>query len=264
RFLGDHLAALWDGNDNLAGHYARLFLLDHRAGETSAITELGSELAAFPDCPATHFLAGRVASAPEAQRRHQESAAELNAAYAPDLLRSISEFRARGLPIDAAMVDGLATGISQIEDDDHRASAHAAVGLIYCAGSQLEMATTHFDACKSAWGGHPELGLEIAKGMLPTCSAEELSPYLEVAEGDDETRTAAGFLRGYSRIEAGDAAAAIPHLEAAREQAPAWLEILAVLSDAQDLVGNREAASRLRQELQLRREQIVELAQRLS
>lgn len=264
RFLGDHLAALWDGDDKLAGHYTRLFLLDHRAGEDSILTELGSELAAFPDCPATHFLAGCVATASEAQRRHQESAAGQNVAYADDLLRSISEFRARGLPIDAAMVDGLVTGMSQIENDDHRASAHAAIGLIYCAGSQLEMARTHFDACRSAWGGHPELGLEIAKGMLPTSSIDELSPYLDVAEDDDETRTAAGFLRGCSLVAGGDAAVAIPHLETARQRAPAWLEIMAVLSDAQELGGDREAAGRLRQELQLRREQMVELAQRLS
>ena len=267
RFLTEYLLALWEGRSDDSDHYSRLFGLDQclQEGRTAPfLTGCREELARYPECAATHYLLSLGEPDPTEAEDHRGQAADLCGYYGEDALRTACGIRNRQLAVDSVAVAELENQLWAVKDrPDDRALAHAALGLIYCAGSQADGALLHYERYAEHLGAHPELALEIAKLMLQSGQAGRAEPYLEAALGDDATRTAAHFYQGYLYAEQGEPERALSHLETAHEAAPAWGEIATALAETHQHLGDLDRSRALRDECSRQEQQATELLMRL-
>ncbi len=250
RFFADFLAALWESRDEDAAHYERLFQLERRleAGNgQAAVDECRIELERYPDCAATHHLLSLAETRPERAAAHRSEAARCCPAYAPNVLRAACEIPNRRLAVDGVAMRAFE---DQLAADDSTPEAQgllrAALGLIYCAGGRLQEANMHYRHCEQAFGGHPELALEIGKRLLESPRAAEARGFLETALHDDKTRTSAHLCLGHLHRRQGSLDDALRHLEAAHEASPAWGQVLSALADVHEQRGDRQRARNFR------------------
>ena len=136
--------------------------------------------------------------------------------------------------------------------------------MIYCAGTQIDRALSHYRECVEHLAYHPELALEIAKLLLQLQQAEKALPFLESALQDDATRTAGHFYLGCIYREQGEQKRALAHLDTAREKAPAWEEILITLAETHQRLGNRQRSQALLDECNRQRLQATQLLRQLA
>lgn len=229
RFIADWLAALWQGRDEEAAHWERLFALDRRwrDGEREAIArEARAELERHPHCAASWHLLG-LASVDRAEGRAAQAAAEAAcAAYAPTLLRRACETRHRQHAFDLASLLAL-----QQELEGSRADAAtealgwAALGLLHAGFDRIAAADDCLTRCSRHFGAHPELALAVGRLMLRRGEIDAARDRLHMALGDDKTHTAALVMLAQADGRQGRPDRALEKLRQAAARAPAWVEL---------------------------------------
>ncbi|HEX9391211.1 MAG TPA: hypothetical protein VF928_07870 [Usitatibacteraceae bacterium] len=243
RFLGDYLAALWQGDDASVSHFDKLLELDRQLlmGDGSGIEgACRQELIAYPRCAATwHLLGLAQAGGPEALHS-QEEAQAICADYRPDWMRSACQIRGRRLATDMAYVLGLEKRISALDVSvAEQAIAWAAAGLLYAVFHDLERAVECNRHYQLHFGrSHGELGIEIAKLALAGGDAKMAIPYLEAALDDDESRVTAHVYLAQALASLGKIQEAKKHLQAAHKLSPAWVELSGMLASAEKATGD--------------------------
>jgi tetratricopeptide (TPR) repeat protein len=156
--------------------------------------------------------------------------------------------------------------VATLEDKPaRRAVAWTALGLLYLMFGRLaEALSCDRAALNTGVGeGHPELALEIVKAMIRAGAARDAGPYLARALADDETRVAAHVFASEHLMTVGAAEAALSHLVAAREAAPAWTALLKPLASVQRVLGDAEGARRSLEQHADQEMRTVRVAQRL-
>lgn len=228
RFVGDYLAALWEGRAEDAEHYARLFELDRRlrAGEReTAAHGLGEEAARRPDCAAGWHLLGLAQVDPAEAERCLSRAARISAAYAPNVLRAACEIRHRRLTIDRARLMRLGRELKALAPAE-QGLGYAALGLLCCAVGDLKSALDCYRSASATLGAQSQLALEIARLLLAAGRADETVEFLTIALDDDKDRSAAHGYLAFVLRRGGELERARSHLEQAHRAAPCWDEPL--------------------------------------
>lgn len=268
RFFADYLAALWEKRHPYSAHYERLFHLERqlRMGESqTVVTGCQRELERYPRCAASYYLLSISEHDPDQAKRYQCQAAELCSSYRPNMLRSACEIPNRQLTVHPSTVLGIEKQLTETQDGpEERALVQAALGLIYCAGGQVQRACTHYQHCTEQLGHHSELALEIGKLLLQSQQAERAIPFLRAALQDDKTRVAAHVFLAELYGKQGSLAQALQHLETAHEMSPAWAQILSMLAGIHRQLANHQRSQTLLEQYQHQRLQTRLLAQQLS
>ena len=219
RYFADYLAALFADDTQSAGHYRRLYDIEHATrdprGRASAIA---AECDAFPKCPATLPLRDRLAGA----ETSRGAAAELDPAYRDDPVRLASAVTNRRLALNKAQIDALRERFIAC-DDALPAEGYVALGLAYAAIGDLGNAIECYDAYGRP---HPQLALDIAGLMAGRDDDGRRSGLLEIALADDKCKTSALMQLGELAARRGDLDDARRYFEHAHSLAPAWLEPL--------------------------------------
>lgn len=226
RHLADHIAALWEGCEEDARFWDRLSRAQLSGGEREerarSLRELLDER---PGCAAAaHALALETAD-PAQRDALLERAAALDAHYAPDLLRHVSGFRARGRPVDLSGLVRLQKELAGWQGPPERvAAAWVALGLLYADFGRVREAVA-CDAASRLHGrdrGHPDLALRIGRLELEAGHDDAAQGWLESAAEDDETRVGAWLQLSARAWRVGDHAGAVAWARRAMEAAPAW------------------------------------------
>jgi tetratricopeptide (TPR) repeat protein len=244
RFLGDYLAALWEGRSDDIDHYASLFELDRRLrqGERETVApDLGAEAARYPDCAAGWFLLGLAQADPAEAARSRARAAKISGAYAPSVLRAACEIRNRQLSTDLARVMTLVRRLADVAQGE-QGPAFAAVGLLCCAFGDLERALDCYRRATATVGSSSELAMGIARLLLRAGQASEAAGLLSTALDDDKARSAAHGYLGHIFRQGGQPSQARVHLEQAHEAAPCWCEPLEMLAHLYRELGEHDLA----------------------
>ena len=266
-FFADYVAAVWEGRDEESDHYDRLFSLERqlRARECDAVAAAcRQELETYPRCAATYYLCSLSESEPNRADDCRRQAGELCASFHPNVLRAASEIPNRRLQVDPATVAQLETQLSDSRlDQQQRALADVALGLVYCQCGQVQRAVELYESGTQHLGYHPELALEIGKLLLGESPPSRAVPFLEAALQDDKTRTAAHVYLGQFHGRQGSVKLAIEHLETAVDMAPAWIRIRYILAKLLQRNGVGQRSQALLEECQLQMKNASALVGRL-
>ena len=267
-FFADYLAALWEKREQDSAHYQHLFQLDRqlRRGETqAAVTGCQRELERYPQCAASYYLLSLSEHDPDQAEQYQRRAAELCSSYQSNVLRAASEIPNRQLTVDHSTVLALEEQLTETQQgSEEQALLQVALGLIYCAGGQVERACTLYQQCTQQLGQHCELALEIGKLLLQSQQAERAIPFLSTALQDDKTRVAAHVFLAELYGKQGSLEQALQHLETAHEMTPAWGQILSMLAGIHRQLGNQQQYQSLLEQHQHQHLQTRLVAQQLS
>jgi hypothetical protein len=256
RYIADWICALWTGDAVSASHFANLFRADGalRSGAAAdAARALSVELAAFPECPATHHLLA-LTSSDDAASVSAAQAAALNGAYRHDPARLASETVNRRLATPIGALEALYAELIRPKTSEPR-RAFVALGLAYAERGDARRALE----CYRHYGDrHPGLALAVAALLSEPQERGLRRTLLEVARTEDASATSANMQLAEIAVEDGDYRAARTHLEFARRNAPAWLEPLDALSHLHGLAG-RSAANGYALKLEDRRAKLRRL-----
>lgn len=267
RFYADYLEALFQDDKQNIEHYTQLYQLESRlrAGETQAVADgCHQQLERHPHCAATYFLLSQVPGDAEAAEKYQYQAQNLCSAYKQDLLCLTSEILNRHLAIDQRTVIGFESALDGMDAGlEQQSFVHIALGLIYCAAGQVQHAYRHYRSYGSQTGCHPELALEIGKLLLQNGQSDDAFTLLETALADDKTKTSAHIFLSHCQKTRGAFAEAEQHLLCAHRLAPAWGDVLIMLSDIQRRLGKTQAAQEMVGQFQKQQTKLAALAKRL-
>jgi len=268
RFYSDYLAALFESRRQDAAHYERLFHLDRqlRAGENDAVTSgCQRELESDPQCAATYYLHALAEPDPERANHCQRQAADLCSSYRPNVLRSACEILNRRLPAGRRTALALEEQLTRSQaSPEQQALARAALGLICCMCGHVGRALTHYERCAEHFGCHPELALEIGKLLLQSGQAERAIPFLEAALQDDKNRATAHVFLAHCNGMRGSMCQALQHLETAHEMTPAWGDVLRMLAEIHQQLGNERQSQTAFERYHTQRSKAAALAEKLS
>ncbi|NML45646.1 hypothetical protein HHL11_17990 [Ramlibacter sp. G-1-2-2] len=140
-----------------------------------------------------------------------------------DLLRRLGEIRAHGRPVDLASVLALRREVERSEEDgERRATEWILLGQLYAAFGNAAEASECHEQAEIAFGGHPDLALQVGKLELAAGHPQEALPWLHLAAQDDETRVAAWYHLALCAAALNDPAQGWRWAHAAHEAAPAW------------------------------------------
>jgi hypothetical protein len=247
RYIADWIGALWTDDGASASHFANLFRADGalRSGaREDAARSLRAELAAFPNCPATHHLLALTATDAAAGMNGARAAA-LDPGYRYDPARLASETVNRHLatPLDA--LETLNAELTQPGASVPR-NALVALGLAYAERGDAQRA---LECYRRYEGAHPALALAVAALLSEPEQRALRKTLLGVAVAEDASATSAHMQLAEIAIEDADYRAARTHFEFARRNAPAWLEPLDALSRLHGLSG-RDGVNRYALELE--------------
>ena len=265
RFFADYLAALWENRHQDAAHFEQVFRLERqlRGGDVpAALTGCKRELDRHPRCAATHYLLSLGEQDPEQAAEHQRQAEESCSGYRPDVLRSACEIPNRQLPVGPSTMLALEKQLTETRDNPEKlALAQVALGLIYCAGGQVARACALYQQGAQHFQHHPELALEIGKRLL---GSDRADMFLTAALLDDKTRAAAHVFLAHSHARRGSLLHAVEHLETAHQMTPAWPQVLSMLAELHQKLGNEQRAQALQTQYRHQQRQTELLAQRLA
>jgi hypothetical protein len=257
RYIADWVSALWTGDSASASHFANLFRADGllRSGAPAdAGHALSAELAAFPDCPATHYLLA-LTSTESAGEVSAARAAALDAAYRHDPARIASETVNRRLATPIGALETLYAELTRPGASAEPRQAFVALGLAYAERGNGLRALECYGRCG---GAHPGLALAAAGLLSESQQGETRRRLLEVAAREDASATSAHMQLAELAVEDRDYGAARTHFEFARRNAPAWLEPLEALSRLHGLAG-RSGVNRYALELEDRMRKLRQL-----
>jgi hypothetical protein len=164
---------------------------------------------------------------------------------ADDIVRRISEFRARSKSVDLATLSALRREVEASgAGDGPLAIAWISLGLLYAAAGRVDEAA-HCDAqSMKQSGGHPSLALEIANLCMAQGDLGGAEPLLQRAARDDETRVIARLQLAEIAFARGDCVEAARQAQAAHEAAPAWPHLLKRLATFTQAGPDATAAAR--------------------
>ena len=227
RFIADHLATLWTGRQEEAGHWQHLLELETEpmppAERAAALRALRS---VRPDCAATcHALAVETTDAHERELLLAKAAA-LDPHYAADVLRHLGAVHFRRHDAELASVVRLQRELVAWEDKpDRQDTAWVALGLLYAElGRTADAVACDIRSRRHGGRGHPDLALQIGRLQMTAGHGDEALPWLERAASDAETRVAAWMHLSVLASRRGALEEAWNWARAASEAAPAWPE----------------------------------------
>jgi tetratricopeptide (TPR) repeat protein len=178
------------------------------------------------------------------------------------VLRSACEIPNRQLPVGPSTMLALEKQLTETLDNPEKlALAQVALGLIYCAGGQVARACALYQQGAQHFQHHPELALEIGKRLL---GSERADMFLTAALLDDKTRAAAHVFLAHSHAGRGSLVHAVEHLETAHQMTPAWPQVLSMLAELHQKLGNQQRTQALQTQDRQQQRQTELLAQRLA
>jgi lipopolysaccharide biosynthesis regulator YciM len=181
------------------------------------------------------------------------------------VLRSACEFSSRRLAVQVSTVSALEHQLTEAQaSSDEQVLTRIALGLICCACKQVHHAIRYYEQCTQQIGDHPELALEIGKLLLQSPQPELAFPFLKTALQDDKTRAAAHVFLAQLYGKRGELTNALEHLESAHKMTPAWGDILSMLAEVHQQLGNQQHAQTLQKHYESQRAETAKLAQQLS
>jgi hypothetical protein len=269
RFIADHLAAIWLGDQVAQDHWDSLFdLMQEGAEQRRHSGELFSRLLQLrerePTCAATCFFLALASGGEALRASYWAQAATLDAAYGDDLVRRLGEYQARWKQISLSTVIALQREVDVMSDTPERhAIAWILLGQLYAGFNNVNEATHCDSRSMASSGGHPDLALVIASLYLGRGAFALAEPFLQRAGADDETRVGAWLQMAESAFARRDVVRALEYAEMACRVAPAWAHLRKRFAAFASAGSDAERASRSRKEYEGLRTRLKAVAERL-
>jgi tetratricopeptide (TPR) repeat protein len=231
RFIADHVAAIWQGDQVAQDHWDSLLdLMREGSGHRSHSSELFARLLQLrqkePTCAATCFFLALASGSEALRASYLAQAANLDAAYGDNLVQRLGEYQARCKQVSLSTVITLQREVDVLSDTpEKQATAWILLGQLYAGLNEVNEATYCDSRSMASSGGHPDLALVIAHLYLRRGAFALAEPYLQRAGADDETRVGAWLQMAESAFARRDVARALEYAEMACRVAPAWAHL---------------------------------------